>query len=647
MVINLIKIRLGASIFILLLSFFIQKLSPCCCDDEKFHQSIIDKASRLVNSAREAEKNSYSKALDLFKKALALIQSGDDQEPNIIARDSLKIGPYGFAELRDTIIPGMKLKADAEQDPLSCAELVMGNIKCQWDLSRAKAVIASAYANTGRTGKASEIIEAMGDITTKSWALHDLAVSYGKQGDWNEALRVALAIGNEKHDRRDKSRALAFIEAQCEKEGNAAPASQARSYLNEMIEMGASEEEMMEILKLRAQAYLETGQLDKTLAFASERLNPRDRNEVYDKIFHTYLKKGNIDKALEIIERNTEFQDKPRLIFTIAREYQEAGCKNKAEKYLSFAFQAAKKAAENGSNSTIFADIAIVYKKIGDNARAREALALFQVEAPAGKNEHDRDFELKNCAHLCMRAGSSERAFEVAKHIKSSDIRNRFYYELISMHSGDEDEILSSLAMTFMDDPEARANALVIMKAHKALSSLKAGYADEARGLFNESLDSLKALHRSSYLQDTWQGLALNFGIAGHVDEAREIIGLFNDPISGPYALSQIARHIAETGQLEEAFEIARAIKRVPINNLQYKDGPLEFIADQYLDNGCMNRALEAAKAMEDPYSMILGLTNISIKSHKSGMTLDEKSRKVLHGIIESLDEKHRDNQEE
>ena len=134
----------------------------CSSPDEKANKLFVE-AAQLVEKAQEAEKTSYADALKLYKKALEKIERIQSKYPSSklaveIAQDKAKLGSYTIKEIKETVIPQTELKAEAEENPLTCALFVAKTIEDAFWKSWALADIAVKYAEAGQGDKASEIL---------------------------------------------------------------------------------------------------------------------------------------------------------------------------------------------------------------------------------------------------------------------------------------------------------------------------------------------------------------------------------------------------------------------------------------------------------------------------------------------------------
>jgi len=122
----------------------------CSSPNEKANK-LFTEASQLVKKAQEVEKISYSDALKLYEKALRKIERITTKYPSSdlavkIVQNKVNIGPYTIKEFKERI----KLKSEAEKDPLACALLVVKTIEQPEKKIDALCAIADSYAKIGQ-----------------------------------------------------------------------------------------------------------------------------------------------------------------------------------------------------------------------------------------------------------------------------------------------------------------------------------------------------------------------------------------------------------------------------------------------------------------------------------------------------------------
>lgn len=114
------------------LSFLLVIVLGCSSPDEKANKLFVE-ASRLVTSAKEAEATSFSEAYDGYAQALEKLEKILKDVPSSqmavkLLQDEVVVGSMPFSQLRDSLVPTMRLKAKAEGSYLVCASYLWSMI---------------------------------------------------------------------------------------------------------------------------------------------------------------------------------------------------------------------------------------------------------------------------------------------------------------------------------------------------------------------------------------------------------------------------------------------------------------------------------------------------------------------------------------
>lgn len=170
-----------------------------CTRPEDKAQQLLTEATRLVRSAQEAEKTSYSTALALYQEALNKAEMIAAKYPSsqlaeTLAQDEVKIGPYALTELQDIVLPQAKLRTEAETSPLACALLVAETISISIDRAIALDDIAVEYANAGQLDRVLQIINSASDRESRSRVLSAMISKYLEPGQYEKALRITKSV---------------------------------------------------------------------------------------------------------------------------------------------------------------------------------------------------------------------------------------------------------------------------------------------------------------------------------------------------------------------------------------------------------------------------------------------------------------------
>jgi len=408
-------------------------------------------AYQLVEKAQKVEKTSYSDALKLYEKALRKIESIPTKCPSSdlavkILQNKVNIGPYTIKKFKESIIPLIKLKSEAEKNPLACALLVAKTIEDAFPQSLTLCEIANSYTKAGQKDKASEILSqalrvartievlkssALHDIADsyakvgqkekalqiartiedayyKSLALRDIADSYAKVGQYNEALQVARTI----KDASLKSRALCAIADGYTKAGQKEKASKVLSQALQVAR--TTEGAFSKSLALRniADSYAKAGQKEKASKVLSQALQVARtieyasfKSEALHDIADSYAKVGQKEKALQIARTIKDAYYKSLALHDIADSYAKAGQKEKASELLSQALQVARTIEGASFKSLALCDIADSYAKAGQKEKASELLSQALQVARTIEYASSKSFALSEIADSYTKAG--------------------------------------------------------------------------------------------------------------------------------------------------------------------------------------------------------------------------------------------------
>ena len=145
------------SLFLMMIGCLGIVLGGGCGGPEEEDYKSLAEASQLAQAAREAEKTSYADAFNLYQEALTIAEAVTAQYPlsplaDKLVQGEVKIGSSTFTELKDTIVPQARLKAEAEASPLACALGVARTAEDVTAKAKMLAEIADKYAdNTTRS----------------------------------------------------------------------------------------------------------------------------------------------------------------------------------------------------------------------------------------------------------------------------------------------------------------------------------------------------------------------------------------------------------------------------------------------------------------------------------------------------------------
>ncbi|MGH7901412.1 MAG: hypothetical protein ACRENZ_06705, partial [Thermodesulfobacteriota bacterium] len=194
--------RIYALTLCLMLIFYYACSSP----DEKANKLFVE-ASQLVESAKIEEGTSYSNAYKLYEKAQKKLKTIITEYPtsNIavsVAQDNTQIGGYTISQFNDVILVNAKLKADADENPISCALFLAKTLE-----NADKIIALSRIANAMAIINSDEALETINETVElmnktsdgeyKDAILVSIADTYGKIGHYQEAFQITHKISSQ------------------------------------------------------------------------------------------------------------------------------------------------------------------------------------------------------------------------------------------------------------------------------------------------------------------------------------------------------------------------------------------------------------------------------------------------------------------
>ena len=248
-------------------------LLPPYCRSEGSTDETFSEACRLVSSAREAEKRSYSEALGLYEKALGILEGitreyASSPAARKILTGYARVGPYTVAELERRVLPFARLRASAEKDPLVCAMIFAERSEGITQKIHALLRVADAFLQAGQGEKVAGVLlkalsaaQTIRDPSDRTRVLIDIAVKAAQAGGYDQALETAHAID----DPTRVPRALIDIARQCAKAEEAERVAEILSQALEAVETMKNADWQAPARLMIAATYAEAGLIDQAL----------------------------------------------------------------------------------------------------------------------------------------------------------------------------------------------------------------------------------------------------------------------------------------------------------------------------------------------------------------------------------------------
>lgn len=307
----------------------------------------VREAIRLVEAAQEAEKTSYSEALKLYKDALAEVEKIQAEFPPSlseakIAEDEDKIGPFTITELKETVIPGAQMKAEAEGSPFACALLVAGKIQDAYNKVCSLTEIAVGYAGARQKDKASqllsqavEVAKTIEDTPAKAVALAEIATGYAKVGEMGESVQVSFQAVEATKRMEDVSRRAQVLLEIAGKYAEAGQRKETSDLLPQVLEVAETIEDTSaraQVLLGIAGRYVELRERDKASRVLGQAFEAAKRSGdaraqagVLPGIASRYVETKEYDKALEVAKTIADPYQKAKVVAEAGVGYAAAG----------------------------------------------------------------------------------------------------------------------------------------------------------------------------------------------------------------------------------------------------------------------------------------------------------------------------------
>jgi len=499
------KLKLRVLIIISLVSLIV--FSGCSSPNRNANELSL-KASQLVQLAQETEETSYSNAFKLYEDALEKMEEITSEYPTSqlaseISQGQAKIGHYTITEFRETIIPQAKLRADAEEDPLACALLLAKTLSKDSVLEE----VAVAYAKIGEFDQALQIAELVKDVDPYYLsALENIAIEYYKAGKKNESFVLLLKAFNIIESPEMKSDPI-FMEYSA-LEDVVLVYVKIGEY-NKALQIINTYGQSDTLLHDAAIICAEASDLDQALQFGymieDISYSSRTRFEIYitfaSVCIDTLGKKDEISKILPLtlksIEAANEMDDpldRVYVLTSIAVVFGKLGDEARANEILAQAFKLAKKHQEDKKKEDAFwawvgfletrggfDDIAVAYAKIGEFDQA--SLVTQKISSYISSEDKvliDKE-TIRDIAIEYVKIGEYDKALQMADTLESSGYKDEVITEIALAYAKNKNYIKAFQLVKEIESQTYKATAL---------SSLAVMYAKDKKQL-NEKIRAI------------------------------------------------------------------------------------------------------------------------------------------------------------
>lgn len=620
-----------------------------CRASERAGQILAD-ASQLVSAAQEAERQSYSEALERYEEAVAVLEGITREYPSSPAARKIlsgfaRAGPYTVRELKERVLPFARLRASAEEDLLFCAMIFAERLESVSEKTQALIKVADAYLQAGQKEKVAGVLsmafsaaQAIHDPSDRARVLVGVAAKAAEAGGYDQALGIAQAID----DPTWVPRALIGVAEHC---AEAKEADKAAEILTQALQVA----EKIEDADTRASAhsviagtYSEAGLVEQAVQLANAAERPAQKRDALTRIAICCAEKGQSDQALKVAEM---IPSGPEKDFAARRIAQSLAIEGKCDR----ALEVAETIQQGHPKAIALMAIAHKYIEFDEKEKAEEVLsnALQAAKSIRGEYEIERDVLIELIAQLYAQAGYYDRALEIADPI---EVHDRVWAFL---------RIASACAKAGLTDRACEIIPKAIAAAEERLLRYlcarvcaRAGQVYAEAGQPDKARETLSRALRHATQADTPSEKASVIGEiaeltveAGLIGEAELFSQIFQAAeaieVSGARATAfgLIAEQCSKGGMKERVTELlSRAVQAASdIEEAEHRGGQMAWLASKFAEAGLYERALHTARDTKDAQSKTRVLTEIASVFSKSERQVDDGMRKTLHEIVSTL----------
>jgi tetratricopeptide (TPR) repeat protein len=592
------------SIFLLLLFGF-----STCADPEEEASQLYSSAQKSVTLGQKSRATSYKQACVHYKDAIDKIEEIQSRYSSTVISKKLTsgedgLGPYSYGELKKTVLPDAKSKAEAESSLLSCTLFVINRLSED-------------------------------EIEDKVSALIDLASGLGL-GDQKDKSEELLAQAFEEARNRGKKNSLSLqldVAEACIEMGNTEKAAEILSFIFQTAKSHVFESgfQKTNFLIRVASRQAECKKVD--VALCEMQSLPEDEFIKYP---------GLISEAVEVLE-------------SIAKQYVDSGFPAKALDALDVAIKLGKHATTiTGNRVEIFVRLSLACENAGETTMASQLLSEAETlltKKPSKISSYFIVDVLTEMGMAYLDYGKRDKAVMLfSKAFKEGMLQKRsskvWYWNMSAIANG----------YLKAGDPE---NSLRVMQSAKYMDSeilmkhvkhyMKEGQLEKALAT-NEMLDD-----KAGVLLDIVQQLAMKNDLGAAQGIAQRAEALLKDEATtreGYYSALALASIHEQLGQKGNALEyLSLADKNIlekedySLHDQIWKIKTLLNIAKQYQNLGkeekagrCLERTLEIARGTSDTYEKAAMLVEITSMVETNKIRVGQEVKRHLHEIVRTFD---------
>jgi tetratricopeptide (TPR) repeat protein len=397
-------------------------LAVSCVNEDGRDRMSREEAAELVEAAVSAESLSYTRAADLYERALVGLEG---EAPDT------RIGPFTIEQLRShaTEIRG---RARAEQGTVACADWVIRRIPGAAARVRLDVELAAALVEVGRRAEAVKLLgdayidlEKIGDEEDRDMARLELAVGWDRAGEAERADRVFQAMSGAS----EAVRALALL-GRARSRLKAGDLSRAQALVRDAHDIvqamdRLSRDHSWAVGQLAA-AYAALDRSVETRRLIAEAAKGRGRIRALVAVADAYIESRNGGAAVYWLDEALAESTAPSAPYELATAlaetaggYGRAGDLERAQALLGQALEVARQLDVLGSERAgALSKIARKYAAIGDDTHA---LMIANVLLEDGSS--DQAWALAGVALALADAGKFDAAVPPVFDIPGRDVR--------------------------------------------------------------------------------------------------------------------------------------------------------------------------------------------------------------------------------
>ncbi|MEG5000788.1 tetratricopeptide repeat protein [Microcoleus sp. B4-D4] len=567
-------------------------------------------------------------AQENFARAFQIAQTFPNDIPKVLPQCSVSV--------REQVLNAF-IRSYAQVENYGSAVRVARGIEDEDFQACALSAIASQVAALGQPDSALSIAQTIEINYYKAMALIDIYYSYSQAEQTNKAaeiltqiIRIAGVIKNDREPAWMLTHLSYYVQ---ENLGQLDTAF-------EIAQLVENDRDKALVLNLLAQKYAQSGKFKQAIQIAEIIIDNEEKELALARVAVEYAKFGQSDEALKIVAIVDNWKNIP--LIQVIKNYAEAGEFERAKQLT----ETIEHSENNDDRYEAFNAITDGYVKAGqfeqaiqfagsldDNFNKSEALSVIAYRC-AEFGQFDRAFKVIqtiyeiNDGSVCdiflecifdfvAKAEERERVLKIIQTIENESYRN-FMLGWSAGDYADAGQFDRSIKITKMMTDESYSSYALSWEVESAIASKQ----------YDRAVEVAQTIHDMNFLQSIRLGEnVIAVAEAGQIDQAFKIARTINDKHEKAQALANVALSYAESAQQEKASEVfAEAVEIAHcLENIYLKIGSLEAIATN------LSRAGQLSKAMEMLSGALQIVSTVEDEFHKLSLQreLNSKMRKL------------------